>query len=187
MVMLEDPSTTHLHFWVREKVLIEGFMVVTHPFSLQWGQICLRHRKTAPKHISISVLDCGDVIPWIISLPSNTRAELMQKSKVLVCTFSPNLSESFKCSLTTFRRVCTCGFLNRGILWSYKISADDMCYQWCSLWLWSQLPLDHQQALLIQLLSHDHPNCMWQDLARSSRPKAINSHCIFQLKNYRLE
>src|SRR4029434_471296 len=48
------------------------------------------------------------------------QVELMQKSLILVSSdhimFSQSSLESFKCSLPTFRRPCTCASLSRGTL-----------------------------------------------------------------------
>ncbi len=111
------------------------------PLAPQCGEVVpyTLSRETAPKHdVSTSVLDCRDGVLGvivIISLPPNTRVELMPKSSILVSsdhsTFSQAFSESFRCSLANFRRACTCAFLSRGTLRALQDFSPSgvVCYQ----------------------------------------------------------
>ncbi len=182
-------------FSVLAEVLVQEF-TVNGPIHLPLNVVkssCTLSRKTAPKHVSTSVLDCRDGVLGVIvsiSLPPNTTSRVDGKELILVSsdhsTFFQAFSESFRCSLANFRWACTCDFLSRGTLRvlqdfnPLRRSVTNVllgdCGPNCLEIINKLLPCS---SGLIPHLSHDHSYPMWQDLARNSRPKPIDGCFVF--------
>ena len=126
IVVLEDPSTTHFQCPGWGKKVVAHVLTVHGPIQPPLDAVkssCPLSRETPPKHnVSTSMLDGGDGVLGVIviSLSPNTASQVDAKELDLVSsdhiTFSQAFSESFRCSLATFRRACTCAFLSGGTL-----------------------------------------------------------------------
>lgn len=107
---------------------------------------CNLSRKTAPNHnLSISVLNCGEDVLWIILILisfSPNKMKLIPKSFILVSTaLSPK--PSFTCSLTNWTRACACVF-----------HKQEGSYRCCNIWInYNVLPM----IFLVIAFQQAHP------------------------------
>ncbi len=115
----------------------------------------------------------------------------MPKSSILVSsdhsTFSQAFSESFRCSLANFRRVCTCDFLSRGTLRALQDFSPLQRSVLPMVCLVTMVPaalrsLTRSSRVLLGwslTFSHDHPHPKRWELAWSSRPRTIDGYFVF--------
>ncbi len=115
----------------------------------------------------------------------------MSKSSILVSsdhnTFTQFSSESFRCSLASFRWACTCAFLSRGTVQALQnFSPSRRSVTNCFLGVYGPSCLEIIDKILpcssgmIPHRSHDHFNSTRWDLAWSQgRPREIDSYLVF--------
>ena len=183
IVMLEDPSTTHVQCSHWGKAVVAQISRYMAPFilpSIRWSRPVLLAEKH-PQSIRFPP-PCFTVGMVFLGLYSaffflqTRRVELMPNSSILVSsdhiTFSQASSGSSRCSLANFRRACTCAFFSRGTLCAQQDYNPLQC-----------------SVLLMVLFVTVEPNCLHvinklllcskRDLAWSPRPRDIGGDFVF--------